>query len=47
MEDSFKMRKQKSILGRQWLPVDYAYWEQSGLLEVNFYAELLAKIRAN
>jgi multimeric flavodoxin WrbA len=45
MEESFKMMKQKSVIGRQWLPADYAYWEQHGLLEVNSYAELLEKLR--
>ncbi len=46
MEEAFKMMKQKSVLGREWLPADYAYWEKNGLLGLNSYAELLAKVRA-
>lgn len=45
MEECFKMMKQKSVMGREWLPADYAYWEKNGMLGINSYAELLAKIR--
>jgi len=44
MEECFKMMKQKSVLGREWLPADYAYWEKNGMLGLNSYAELLKKL---
>jgi multimeric flavodoxin WrbA len=47
MEECFKMMKQKSVMGRQWLPADYAYWEKNGMLDINSYTELLAKVRTN
>jgi multimeric flavodoxin WrbA len=46
MEECFKMMKQKSVVGREWLPADYAYWEKNDMLNLNSYAELLAKKRA-
>ncbi|MBU4199115.1 MAG: flavodoxin family protein [Verrucomicrobia bacterium] len=45
MEECFKMMKQKSVLGREWLPADYAYWEKNGMLDLNSYADLLKKLR--
>ncbi len=46
MEEAFRIMKQKSVMGRQWLPADHAYWEQHGMLGVESYAALLAKLRA-
>jgi len=46
MEESFKMMKQKSVMGREWLPADYAYWKENDMLDLNSYAELLTKVRA-
>ena len=46
IEECFKMMKQKSVMGREWLPADYAYWEKNDMLSLNSYAELLAKVRA-
>lgn len=46
MEECFQMMKQKSVMGRQWLPADYNYWEKNGMLGINSYAELLAKLRS-
>ena len=46
MEECFKMMKQKSVLGREWLSADYDYWEKNGRLGLNSYAELLSKIRS-
>jgi len=40
------MMKQKSVMGREWLPADYAYWKKNDMLSLNSYAELLAKVRA-
>jgi hypothetical protein len=37
--------KAKSVGARQWLPGDYEYWKQSGMIECESYADLLAKIR--
>ncbi len=46
MEECFQMMKQKSVMGREWLPADYAYWEKNGMLDINTYADLLKKPRA-
>lgn len=46
MEEAFKVMKQKSVQGRQWLPGDYEYWEKAGMLDCDSYAELLNRVRA-
>ena len=45
MEECFQVMKGKSIGGAKWLPADYEYWKENGMLELNSYAELLEKIR--
>lgn len=45
MEECFQAMKRKSVMGREWLPADYAYWEKNGMLGLNSYAELLKKLR--
>lgn len=45
MEESFRMMKQKLVMGKQWLPADYAYWEKNGMLGLNSYADLLKALR--
>jgi len=46
MEECFKIMKQKSVLGKEWLAADYDYWEKNGMLGLNSYSELLVKIRS-
>ncbi len=45
MEECFRVMKAKSIEGAKWLPADYEYWKNNGMLELNSYAALLEKMK--
>lgn len=45
LEECFKIMKNKSVRGREWLPGDYAYWKKNGMLEIDSYADLIKHLR--
>jgi len=44
MDQWFQTMKMKVIMGKDYLPADYDYWESRGLLHLDSYAGLLARI---
>ncbi len=44
LEQVFQVMKHKVMIGKEWLPADYEYWEKNGMLDLNTFEELLQKI---
>lgn len=45
LEEVFFNMKYKVTYGAKWLPSEYEYWKENGMLELNSFKELLEKIR--
>jgi multimeric flavodoxin WrbA len=43
LEEAFQFIKAKVTYGREFLPADYEYWKEKGMLGLNSFAELLEK----
>jgi len=46
IESAFAVMREKSLGAKEYLPADYHYWEEHGMLNVTTYAQLLKKIRS-
>lgn len=47
MEQMFQSMKSKVTYGKEWLPADFDFWEQQGMLGLNSYQELLEHRHSN